>query len=232
MQVVLIIAVIVVGYLSGSVNYAIIVTRLVAGGDIRELGNKNAGTANVARNVGKGWAAIVYFADVLKGFIPMLLTHLFLFTGGAYLDYLVVGAVGIAAIAGHCRPVFFGFRGGGGMATAMGVFLFFIPVEFVVCTLLSALFVMLFIKHAEFRVGRSIPITFVTATPFVTLALNWFVDIPLFAHISIGGHPWYILVVAYAISLFILGIHLPFVLGKMRAARESAPSEVDAEQQD
>ena len=54
------------GYLSGSVNYAILVTRLVLRQDIRELGNKNPGTANVARNVGKGWAALVFFADLLK----------------------------------------------------------------------------------------------------------------------------------------------------------------------
>jgi glycerol-3-phosphate acyltransferase PlsY len=46
----------ILAYLSGSVNYAIIVTRLVIGKDIRTLGNKNPGTANVGRNVGKGWA--------------------------------------------------------------------------------------------------------------------------------------------------------------------------------
>ena len=51
----------VLAYASGSVNYAIVVTRIVAGKDIRELGNKNPGTANVGRNLGRGWAAVVFF---------------------------------------------------------------------------------------------------------------------------------------------------------------------------
>ena len=57
MQTMIAVSIVVVGYLSGSVNYAIVVTRAVAGVDIRTLGNRNPGTANVSRNVGKGWAA-------------------------------------------------------------------------------------------------------------------------------------------------------------------------------
>ena len=229
MIVFLIVGLVAAGYLSGSVNYAILVTRLVARRDIRELGNRNPGTANVARSIGKAWAVPVYFGDLLKGLIPMLLVRLFVFTGDAALDLLVIAAVGIAAIGGHCRPVFHGFRGGGGMATSMGVFLFFIPIEFVACMLLSALFVMLFIRHAEFRVGRAIPITFVTVTPFATLVLNPFVNVSLGAHITIGGHPWYVLLIAFAVSLFILAMNFSFVRSKAKgdAVSGAAPMSDD-----
>ena len=216
MLVFLIAAVIIGGYLSGSVNYAIIVTRLVSSRDIRDLGNKNAGAANVGRNIGKGWATIVFFSDFFKCFVPIILVRAFLFSGDTYLDFFVVAAVGIAAIGGHCRPMFHGFRGGGGMASSMGAYLFFVPVEFVVCMLLSALIVLLFVKHAEFRIGRAIPIIFVLMTPFFTLAVNWLIGIQLFAHISIGSHPWYVLVIVFAVSLFILAMNLQFVLTKVR----------------
>jgi glycerol-3-phosphate acyltransferase PlsY len=209
----------ILAYLSGSVNYAIIVTRLVTGKDIRTLGNKNPGTANVGRSVGKGWAALVFFLDVGKGLGPMILCRLVFFPGDVYWQSFITAAVGMAAITGHCKPVFFQFRGGGGIATSIGVYAFFIPAELVLCLLTGFLIVILFVKRVRFRIGQWVPILFVALTPFVTLVLNFLVDQPLFGGRSLGGHPWYILVIAFVLSFFILGMNLPFMGDRIKEIR-------------
>lgn len=200
-----------VGYFCGSTNHAIIITRLVAGKDIRKLGNKNAGAANVNRSVGKGWGTLVFFLDLFKGFIPILIARIAVFSGMNYQDFFALYAVGFAAVLGHCRPVFYHFKGGRGISTSVGIMLFFIPVEATATMLLGALIVALFIKNVKFRIGRWIPIVFTTLTPFLVLAVNPFVDIPLFAHVSIGGHPWYILVGTFGTALLMLFINLSFM---------------------
>jgi glycerol-3-phosphate acyltransferase PlsY len=214
----------VLGYLSGSVNYAIIVTRLVAGRDIRELGNRNPGTANVARSIGKGWATVVFFADLLKGFLAMLLVRCLLQPhAGSAAQTLAVAAVGIAAIAGHCKPVFFGFRGGGGIATAIGVYLFLIPVEIFVSMLVGFGLVSLFVRSPRYRLGRWTPIMFVTLAPFLTLVTSRLVNIPLTARVSVGGHPWHVIVGVFAISLFLVGMNLRVLGETFREQPEGTP---------
>ena len=208
-------------YLSGSVNYAIIVTRLAAGRDIRELGNRNPGTANVARSIGKGWAALVFFADLLKGLLPMLLARWLFFAEGGAPQTLALTAIGIAAITGHCKPLFFGFRGGGGIATSVGVYLFFIPAELVVSMLLGFALVMLFVKKARFRMGRWIPMMFVAISPFLTLAMSLLVDVPLFGGLRIGGHPWHEVAAVFAVSFFLLGMNWRLLAGTFQEYGES-----------
>lgn len=213
----------IVCYLAGSVNGAIVVTAAVKRTDIRTLGNQNAGTANVGRNIGKGWAAVVFFWDVAKALVPMIIAEQFVFTGGAYYDFLALCAMGIAAIIGHCKPLYFGFRGGGGMATSLGVFAFFIPIELGISMLLGFGVVMLFIKNVEYRIGRYVSMMIVLITPFFTLALNYLVDVHLGGRFSIGGHPWYILVCAFAIALSILFINLPILINEV--LRKPEPEE-------
>ena len=212
MFVVYLIAAVVISYLAGSINGAIVVTSIVKKTDIRDLGNQMAGTANVGRSIGKGWATGVFFWDVVKGLVPMILAEQFVFKSGAYYDYLAICAMGIAAIVGHCKPVFFRFKGGGGMATSLGVFSFFIPVELGAAMLLGFGLVMLLMKNVEFKIGRYVPMVIVTITPFFTLALNYLLDIRLGGRFSIGGHPWYIIVNAFAIALTILFINLSILI--------------------
>lgn len=102
-------------YLLGSVSSAIIVCRLMGLPDPRTQGSKNPGATNVLRVGGKTPAAITLAGDSLKGLIPMLLGHLLGVTP------LVLAGIGLAAFIGHLFPVFFGFRGGKGVATALGV---------------------------------------------------------------------------------------------------------------
>ncbi|MBK1720149.1 glycerol-3-phosphate 1-O-acyltransferase PlsY [Thiocystis violacea] len=106
---------IIAAYLLGSVSSAIIVCRLMGLPDPRTQGSNNPGATNVLRIGGKKPAAITLLGDSLKGLIPMLVGHL-LDVGPA-----VLAGIGLAAFIGHLYPVFFGFRGGKGVATALGV---------------------------------------------------------------------------------------------------------------
>jgi len=82
--------------------------------DPRTQGSKNPGATNVLRIAGKFPAFITLIADILKGFIPVLLAHIFGIHGFA------LGLVAIASLLGHIFPIFFGFEGGKGVATALG----------------------------------------------------------------------------------------------------------------
>jgi len=104
-------------YLAGSVSSAIIVCRLLGLPDPRGEGSGNPGATNVLRIGGKKAAAITLIGDMLKGIIPVLVAKLL----GATLA--VQAIVAVAAFLGHLYPVFFGFRGGKGVATAIGVLL-------------------------------------------------------------------------------------------------------------
>jgi len=105
----------VLGYLSGSIPFGLIVVRLTRGVDVRERGSGNIGATNVARVAGKGLGALVLVLDALKGALPVLLAQR---VAGA--PELPAG-VGLAAFAGHVAPPWLGFRGGKGVATALGV---------------------------------------------------------------------------------------------------------------
>ncbi|MCB1877528.1 MAG: glycerol-3-phosphate 1-O-acyltransferase PlsY [Chromatiales bacterium] len=111
------IALIVVGYLFGSVSSAIIVCRLMGLPDPRSEGSRNPGATNVLRFGGKKAAAITLAGDFLKGWLPVLLAQWLL------PEPWVIAAVGLAAFLGHLYPVFFGFQGGKGVATSLGVYL-------------------------------------------------------------------------------------------------------------
>jgi glycerol-3-phosphate acyltransferase PlsY len=201
-------------YLYASVNWAIPIARWVRGVDIRSLGTGNPGAANIGRNVGKGWGALVYFLDLSKSLLPLAAGRLWLFPGSGPWDYAVLLATGIAAIAGHCRSVFHGFRGGGGISTSMGVYLFFVPAEFMASVLLGFAGASCLRSRVRFVMGQWTPILFVTLTPFLTLALNW-VRVPLWGHVSIGGHPWWVLAGTFLTSFFVMGMNLRFLARKL-----------------
>jgi glycerol-3-phosphate acyltransferase PlsY len=108
-------ALVVVAYLLGSISSAVVVCRLMGLPDPRTQGSNNPGATNVLRIGGKKAAAVTLVGDSFKGLIPMLAGHLL----GA--GPQVLAATGLAAFLGHLYPVFFGFRGGKGVATALGV---------------------------------------------------------------------------------------------------------------
>lgn len=113
----------VIAYLIGSINFSIILSKRMAGFDIREKGSGNAGTTNMLRAVGKKAAVITLICDILKGVVSILIAVL----AGKIIknldNALLLQLAGIFVIIGHTFPVFFKFKGGKGIATALGVLL-------------------------------------------------------------------------------------------------------------
>jgi acyl phosphate:glycerol-3-phosphate acyltransferase len=117
----------VVAYLLGSVSFAVLIVRAVTGKDIRAEGSGNAGATNVLRGHGKKLALLVALLDVAKGAAAVLLMRL------VTADPAWTAAAGLAAVLGHVFPIFYGFRGGKGVATAVGAFLVLAPLAVLCC---------------------------------------------------------------------------------------------------
>jgi acyl phosphate:glycerol-3-phosphate acyltransferase len=219
MQAIIAVAMVIVGYLSGSVSSAILISRVVAGIDIRTVGNGNPGAANVSRNVGRGWGFLVFFLDFLKGMAPVLLASLVFHPESSVLKHAVLGLVGAAAILGHRKPIFFNFSGGGAIAASIGVLCSFVPVEVGIALGLGFVLAMGFFRTARHTVGQWTPILFLTILPFLTLAANAWLEVTLFVGLKLGGHPWEVPVIVFVIVLFILAINGSFMVERMGEIR-------------
>jgi glycerol-3-phosphate acyltransferase PlsY len=112
---------IVASYLLGAIPFGLLVTRLAAGKDVRAVGSGNIGATNVARAAGRGPAVVTLALDAAKGFIPAVLAN------SAGFPAWAPAACGVAAVVGHCFPVWLRFRGGKGVATGLGVALAVAP---------------------------------------------------------------------------------------------------------
>ncbi len=111
----------VIAYFIGSISFSVILSRKFAGFDVRDKGSKNAGATNVLRTVGKKVAALTLLCDVLKGVIAIVIA---IIAGKIWTDVdmeILKYLAGFFAILGHTFPIFFEFRGGKGVATALGV---------------------------------------------------------------------------------------------------------------
>ncbi len=112
-------------YLLGAIPFGLFVGRF-AGVDVRSEGSRNIGATNVSRVLGKKFGVITLACDVAKGFLPMLVASMVLPESPAK-NYLVP-LCGVMAVVGHMFPVYLGFKGGKGVATGLGVFLYLSPV--------------------------------------------------------------------------------------------------------
>ena len=127
---------VILAYLAGSLASAVIVCKIMGLEDPREQGSGNPGTTNVLRLHGKTAALLTLCGDVLKGALPVLLLRY------VQAPDVFVAAAGLAAFSGHLYPLFFGFRGGKGVATLLGVLLAFhwlLGAAFIMTWLLVAL---------------------------------------------------------------------------------------------
>ena len=113
----------ILAYLAGSINFSIIISKKMAGFDVREKGSGNAGTTNMLRSVGKKAAALTLLCDILKGVVAIGIAIL----AGRIIENidkaLLLQIAAIAVVLGHTFPIFFQFKGGKGVATSLGVLL-------------------------------------------------------------------------------------------------------------
>lgn len=127
-------ALLLAAYLIGSIPFSWIVTRLATGKDLREVGSRNVGATNVARNIGRAPGLVALVLDAAKGFGVVLLARAWTAAPGwpdapgvAGVASFWVAAAAVTAVLAHMFPVWLGFRGGKGVATAAGVFLAIAP---------------------------------------------------------------------------------------------------------
>jgi glycerol-3-phosphate acyltransferase PlsY len=123
-----------IAYLLGSIPWGVILTRIFSDVDVRAAGSKNIGAYNVFRLAGKRLGLMTLGGDLLKGAIPVLVGISWLGVSD-WKGEVLVCLVALSAFAGHLFPVFLGFKGGKGVATAAGCFLVISPFVFLVCVL-------------------------------------------------------------------------------------------------
>lgn len=143
-------------YLSGSLPWAIWVTRRVKGVDVREAGSGHATATNTFRQAGLLPALLVLALDMAKGWLPLWLA---LRLGS---PALILALVALAVVAGHCWPIFAGFRGGMGLATAGGAILALSPLGFLL-GLAYLITLVLLLRHsarASVLVGATLPLLY------------------------------------------------------------------------
>lgn len=135
-----------VAYLIGSLSFAVLVSRVMGLSDPRTYGSNNPGATNVLRSGSKAAAILTLLLDAFKGWLPVVAVK---WWGEAWgLGDGTVALVGIAAFLGHLYPVFFGFKGGKGVATAAGVILGFNP-WLGLATLASWLIIAVFFRYSS-----------------------------------------------------------------------------------
>lgn len=115
----------IIGYLVGAIPFGLVIGRF-AGIDVRTKGSRNIGATNVSRVLGKKFGFVTLLCDCLKGLLPMYLAALVIADGSG--KELTVLLTGICSVVGHMFPVYLGFKGGKGVATGLGVFLYLSPI--------------------------------------------------------------------------------------------------------
>jgi glycerol-3-phosphate acyltransferase PlsY len=178
--VILNILLIVFAYLLGSIPTGLVLATALAGIDPRQEGSRNIGATNVMRTAGKGLGAVTLIGDVLKGVIPVCLA-LFLQLG----QWWVAGA-GLAAFLGHCFPIYIGFKGGKGVATALGVYLPLTPL---------AVLVNCFVFASALGVSRMVSVGSISAA----------IAMPLL--IGLGRYPLAYLILSICVDAIIIYRH-------------------------
>lgn len=192
----------VVSYLLGSIPFSFLIVKLVSGSDIRDFGSGNVGATNVARSVGRLPGVFALILDGAKGYCAVQfaqwLTASFSLvpmagdTNPVHSRAFWVGLAGLIAMLGHMFPVWIGFRGGKGVATAAGVFLAIDPVAtaggvliFLIATLGTQ-----FVSVGSMASAASVPLflRFLTHAPFWTVVLSILISVAVIAkhHLNIA----------------------------------------------
>jgi acyl phosphate:glycerol-3-phosphate acyltransferase len=133
---------IIIAYLLGSISFAVLICKLTGKADPRTQGSRNAGATNVLRLAGRKLALLTLLGDILKGFVAVMIGKLLGLT-----DFYI-GLVALAAFIGHLYPVYFGFKGGKGVATGLGI-LFALSAQLGAIVTLTWVFVAVIFRYSS-----------------------------------------------------------------------------------
>jgi len=150
---------IIAAYLLGSIPTGVVLTRLAGTEDIRNAGSGNIGATNVYRIAGRKLGIITLVGDCLKGVIPVLLVQQF------GLSVIAVALIALATFLGHCYPIYLHFKGGKGVATALGIFLVLSPLS---------VFCLLIVFTLVLWRWRYISLASICAAAAIPLLILWF----------------------------------------------------------
>jgi glycerol-3-phosphate acyltransferase PlsY len=139
-------------YLLGAVPFGKIIARLAAQIDITKRGSKNIGATNVARELGIKWGLLTLALDVLKGLVPILVFSAY-FLEADLSGRIALAAVSLCPLLGHQFSIFIGFRGGKGVATALGIYLALSPAS---CLLGLLVFLLVVLKWDFISLGSMV----------------------------------------------------------------------------
>lgn len=183
----------IIAYVIGSINFSVLISKKMAGFDVREKGSGNAGTTNMLRSVGKKAAVITLVCDILKGVIAVLIAVIV----GKFVKNidraLLTQIAGILVVLGHTFPIFFEFKGGKGVATSLGVIMIINWKIGLIC-LIFAIAIMAFSKMVSMgSVGAAIlfpVLTLFIETNFIVEAsgMKYFIFSIILAAIVIFNH--------------------------------------------
>ena len=169
----------IVGYLLGNVSASFIVGKLTKNIDIRKFGSGNAGATNTLRVLGVKAGLLVFFVDILKGVVAVLLGRLAAGDAGGML-------AGAASVAGHIWPVFLSFKGGKGVATSFGVLVVMFPVVALILFAVSASLV---------AITRFMSLGSITAAVLLPILL------------LVIGYDWLYIVFGLALAVLVVYLH-------------------------
>ncbi|QNM15603.1 MULTISPECIES: glycerol-3-phosphate 1-O-acyltransferase PlsY [Fusobacterium] len=175
----------IIGYVMGALPNGVWIGKYFKGIDIREHGSKNSGATNSYRVLGPKYGLMVLAADALKGFLPPFLASQFGVTG----NWLIL--IGMAAIIGHILSFFLNFKGGKGVATSLGVFLFLIPK---VTLALLVIFIIVVYATRYISLGSIIAAILLPVLTFIS-PLNY------------GIEKWPMMVMTIIIAIFVVYKH-------------------------
>jgi len=192
--------VIAMAYLMGSIPFGYLVVRASQGADVRETGSGGTGATNVSRKAGKAAGLLTLLLDAAKGTVAVVLARLAL-TSHNEMNWFVGGAA-LAAIVGHCFPIWLRFRGGKGVATGVGVFAVLAPLALV---LAAAVFVLIVWSVRYVSLGS---ITAAVGLPFFIALQNRFVR-------PVAGFQ-YVITLAIAGGVLILFMHRANIIRLLR----------------
>jgi glycerol-3-phosphate acyltransferase PlsY len=147
-------------YLLGSVPFGLVMARFIKGVDLREVGSGNIGATNAMRVLGKPLGLVAFLLDFGKGLVPTLFLSRYAAELNGQAPLLAESLCGVAAVVGHCFPIYLKFRGGKGVATGCGAIVGIAPMVFVVsgAVWIAVLGVMRMVSLASIAMGIAFPV--------------------------------------------------------------------------